>query len=331
LETTVFEKHERLGVFPPAKLAYIVYRRVVEHGSRTTWLWIKDKFVRRTQGFSVPSISRVAPHLYVGGQHSQRGLSAMRGLGITSVVNMREESDDAARGVALDHLLWLPTTDDAAPSVQDLVRGSAFIEKHVSAGDGVYIHCASGVGRAPTMAAAYFVRHGSTAEQAWEIIRKGRPFIRPTPPQIAVIRALAEQQSRPGSTGGDAVAPLTAPTGDSPEPEGSRGKLLEGLNPSLDQREALAYERIAGDPGLTGDLTDDDATILLDWARTEVHRLVGATTNVDESGAWEILDPKLSHLRHHLRLCAELSSAAEHPGETLRKSLAAFAYPETQL
>ena len=191
MDDAVFEKHQRLGAFPPALLAYIIYRRIVEHGVRATWLWMTDKIVRRTHGFSLPRISRVAPNLYVGGQQRAHGLDRMRRHGITAVVNMREESDDAAREVTLDHNLWLPTTDDTAPKPADLQRGADFIAEQIEAGRGVYIHCASGVGRAPTMAAAYLVAEGATPEAAWATIRAGRPFIRPTPPQIAVIEAFA--------------------------------------------------------------------------------------------------------------------------------------------
>ena len=81
MESTVFSRHEWLKGFPPAQLVYIVYRRLREHGLRTTWLWINDKIVRRTRGFSVPSVSCVAPQLYVGGQHTRRGLAGMRETG----------------------------------------------------------------------------------------------------------------------------------------------------------------------------------------------------------------------------------------------------------
>jgi protein-tyrosine phosphatase len=194
LENNVFTRHERLRAFPPAQMLYIVYRRLIEHGARATGLWVKDKFVRRTMGFSTPDISRVRPTLYVGGQHYRRGLARMRVLGITAVVNMREESDDDARGVGLDHYLWLPTTDDAAPSLEDLARGAAFIAEQDAAGRGVYVHCASGVGRAPTMAAAYLVAAGADVAEAWEAIRSPRPFIRPTPPQLDVIAQFAASQ-----------------------------------------------------------------------------------------------------------------------------------------
>lgn len=195
MEANVFDTHHKLKRFPPVLLIYILYRRLVEHGLRATWLWLMDKVKRRVLGFSPAEISRITHHVYVGGQHKQHGLEAMRQLGITAILNMREESDDATRGVLLEDYLWLPTTDDHPPSIDDLERGVAFIETHIARGEGVYIHCASGVGRAPTMAAAYLVRQGATAEEAWHIIQQGRPFVRPTPPQMTVIRQFATYNS----------------------------------------------------------------------------------------------------------------------------------------
>ncbi|MCU0519137.1 MAG: dual specificity protein phosphatase family protein [Anaerolineae bacterium] len=272
METSIFEKQARLRSFPPAQLIYIVYRRLVEQGLRPTALWLKDKVFRRARGYSHPATSEVAPRLFVGGQQRPKGLAAMRALGITAVVNMREESDDAARGVALDDYLWLPTTDDAAPALDDLERGSTFIAQHIDAGRGVYIHCGAGVGRAPTMAAAYLVQEGATPEAAWETLQRGRPFIRPTPPQIAAIREFAAQAT-------------------------------------LESREQAAYERIAGDPGLTGDLTDAEAQPILAWARDEVRRLVQGTVNSDDAEAWARLDPQVRELRQQVRARAKRESS----------------------
>ncbi|MGC9395229.1 MAG: protein-tyrosine phosphatase family protein [Anaerolineae bacterium] len=191
MEQAIFERQTRLKNFPPCELIYILYRRLLEHGVRATFLWAQDKIVRRTRGFSLPHISRVQPDLYVGGQHRRRGLAQMRALGITAVVNMREESDDAQRGLELDHYLWLPTTDDTSPTPEDLERGAEFVRHHIAEGHGVYIHCAAGVGRAPLMAAAYLVSTGMGAAQAWDAVRRVRPFIRPTPPQITALDAFA--------------------------------------------------------------------------------------------------------------------------------------------
>ncbi|MGC9521138.1 MAG: protein-tyrosine phosphatase family protein, partial [Anaerolineae bacterium] len=289
MESAVFDKHERLKAFPPALVVYILYRRLIEHGLRPTCLWLQDKLVRRTRGYSIPELSRVAPNLYVGGQHTAGGLEEMRDLGITAVINMREEADDRARKVALDHYLWLPTTDDAAPAQEDLARGVAFIEEQVSAGRGVYIHCASGVGRAPTMAAAYLVHRGATPQEAWASIRRGRPFVRPTPPQLEAVRALARRANARSDEGGANSAPASwserrgLELVHSASEEAPDDPSAPDDTSSLESRPRRAYERIAADPNLTGALTDDDARILLDWARDEVERLVGATDRMDEA------------------------------------------------
>lgn len=192
MEQSVFVRHQQLSAFPPAKLLYIIYRRLKEQGMATTWHWIVDKVARKVQGVSPQRLSRIQPLLYVGGQHRRQGLSRMRTWGINAVVNMRAEADDAARGLTLDHYLWLPVADDHDPTFDQLLRGAKFIQEQNAAGNGVYIHCASGVGRAPTMAAAYLVMTGMDSEAAWRAVQHGRPFIRPTPPQLEVIEDFAE-------------------------------------------------------------------------------------------------------------------------------------------
>ena len=313
MDENVFKTHRSLHRCPPALLAYIIYRRLKEQGSRATWLWFKDKVKRRTLGFSPPEISRVTPHVYVGGQHKQRGLDAMRKHGITALLNMREEADDAERGVLLDDYLWLPTTDDAPPSLEDLERGVDFIETHAATGNGVYIHCASGVGRAPTMAAAYLVRQGATPQEAWEKIRAGRPFVRPTPLQVEVIRTFAMQEEH--------MAENTPQSQVSRKPEpaaasstlGSTSGTTPLSGPDLQQRAQIAYERIAEDPNLTGALTDDAAHVLLRWSEDRIQRMVLETTGQDDERAQDVLDPKLRALRREVREMANAAADASDP------------------
>ncbi|MBN1260828.1 MAG: dual specificity protein phosphatase family protein [Anaerolineae bacterium] len=200
MEQNVFEIHQRLNTFPPAKLVYIVFRRLKEQGFLPTFLWIGEKIARPFLGSSPRRLSQVHPLLFIGGQHRKRGLRRMQAWGIRAVVNMREESDDAAHSIAGEHYLWLPTPDDAVPSLEALQRGAAFIAEQIAAGRGVYVHCAAGVGRAPLMGAAYLVTTGMTPAAAWQTIRSARPFIRPTPPQIEVIETFAASRTLPETT-----------------------------------------------------------------------------------------------------------------------------------
>ncbi len=193
MEQEVFAKHQRLAAFPPAKLIYIIARRLREQGLSSTWLWLWDKLASLVQGVSPKALSQVQPLLFVGGQHRRRGVARMRAQGIAAVVNMRAEADDAARGIAPEHYLWLPTVDDAVPSMEALRRGVDFITTHIAAGRGVYIHCAAGVGRAPLMAAAYLVSTGMAPDEAWAAIRARRVFVRPTPPQTATLELYARE------------------------------------------------------------------------------------------------------------------------------------------
>jgi hypothetical protein len=178
------------------KGAFIVMARVREQGLRTTWLWFTERTTRIIVGVSPARTSRVAPNLYVGGQHKRRGLKSMAVRGITACVDLRREYGDVAHGVALERQLSLPTDDDHTPTIAELQQAADFIGACLAEGRGVYIHCANGVGRAPTTAAAYLISAGLTPQQAWNTIRAARPFIRPTKVQREAIERFANDRRR---------------------------------------------------------------------------------------------------------------------------------------
>ena len=132
--------------------------------------------------------SRVTPRVLVGPQHRRAGLRRLARWGVRHCVNMRSEFDDAAHGLATERYCYLPTEDDHAPTMEHLRRGVDFIQRAVSQGESVYIHCAGGIGRAPTMAAAYLISRGRTLDDAVALIRKTRPFIHVMPPQLEQLR-----------------------------------------------------------------------------------------------------------------------------------------------
>jgi hypothetical protein len=168
----------------------VLVRRVRTQGITTTLVWMYGRGVPYLTGSPLLQYSEITPNLYVGPQYRESGKRLLQARGINACVNMRIERDDAALGLALERYLHLPTIDDAAPSLEHLEQGVAFIREVIGSGGKVYIHCGAGVGRAPSMAAAYLMAEGHSLEEAIALIRKPRPFIAITPPQLEQLRKL---------------------------------------------------------------------------------------------------------------------------------------------
>jgi protein tyrosine phosphatase (PTP) superfamily phosphohydrolase (DUF442 family) len=175
-----------------SKLYRILERRLREQGVWTTCLWAADHTVRRIAGANILSLSRITPHVHVGGQYRRHGWPKLVARGVTAVVNLRIEFDDQEAGIAPPRYLYLPTIDDDAPTLEQLEQGALFIAEEADRGGSVFVHCGAGVGRAPSVAAAYLVHTGMSPQEAWACIREARPFIRPTQVQIAQLERFAQ-------------------------------------------------------------------------------------------------------------------------------------------
>ena len=162
----------------------IFWERLRAQGVRTTLVWFYGRGIPAITGSPLMKHSRITPQIYVGPQYSPRGKRKLERMGISYGVNLRAEFDDAAHDLDLMAYCYLPTVDDEAPSMNDMDRGVAFIHEAVTNGGKVYIHCAGGVGRAPTMAIAYFISQGINLNEAIALVRKSRPFIFITEPQM---------------------------------------------------------------------------------------------------------------------------------------------------
>ena len=166
----------------------IVADRFRSQGVGTTLLWVYARGVPKITGVPIIRYSEVTPQLFIGPQINKAGRRKLESVGIHNSVNLRVEHDDVASGVALANHLHLPTVDDAAISLDHIGKGIDFIREAVEAGGKVYIHCAGGVGRAPTMAAAYLISTGKTVDEALQLIIEARPFIRPMAPQVEQLK-----------------------------------------------------------------------------------------------------------------------------------------------
>ena len=162
---------------PPNPAKRII--KFVQTGPRAIQLRLEEDLHRRSYGVSRRKHSEITPQLHVGGQHRKKGYQRLLKRGITAIVNMREaEYCDVSKGIAGERHLHLPTIDHTPPSIDDLMRGVAFIAQEIEEHGGkVYIHCRAGCGRAPAMAAAYLISTGMSRKEALNFIKKSRPFI----------------------------------------------------------------------------------------------------------------------------------------------------------
>ncbi len=175
---------------PPHPLARVL--SLVRTGPLSIVLRFVDQAYRKTRGAPLWRLCAVTPQLAVGGQHYRGGYAAMQAYGITAVVNLRESRfNDEQAGIGGDRHLHLATIDNTPPSREDLVRGVQFISDEIATGGKVYVHCGVGVGRAPTLAAAYLISTGLTPDDALRGIRAVRPFVHLTASQRAVLDEFA--------------------------------------------------------------------------------------------------------------------------------------------
>jgi len=182
----------------------ILTYRLRTQGVRTTALWMYARGVPKITGIPIAKYSQITQQIYIGAQFQHMGKRRLKRWGVTGVVNMRIEYDDADYGLVLDYYCHLPTIDDDAPTLEHLYEGVAFMRQIISRGGRVYIHCAGGIGRAPTMAVAYFICHGFSADDAIRLIKQTRPFINITPVQMTMLRRLDRlERERANGTGAE--------------------------------------------------------------------------------------------------------------------------------
>lgn len=163
--------------------------RLQAQGPRLTILWLYGQGISVLTGIPMSRYCRITPEIFVGPQYAYKGKEILHRRGVRGTINLRDEFDDAEHGLDFEQYCYLPTIDRTPPTLAQLHEGVAFIERIVGDGGKVYIHCHGGMGRAPTMAAAYFISQGLSVTAALDKIKAIRPFINVRPEQQAQLEA----------------------------------------------------------------------------------------------------------------------------------------------
>jgi hypothetical protein len=129
---------------------------------------------------------------------------------------------------------------------------------------------------------------------------------------------------RPAPAGTSASsAPATGTQAVPAPPPGTKAVPPAPRTATLQKRAALAMEHIHGDEGLTGDLTDPAARLLLGFAEQEVSRMVDETQDLDDESAFQQIGARVQELRRQLRQTAQESAKEVDPLSALQTRLSA--------
>ena len=140
----------------------------------------------------------------VGGESLGEEMAAMRKAGIDVVVSMLEPAEarelglereeDAARRSGI-RFVSFPVPDHSTPAeTEPFERVLEFLERSMSEGKKVGVHCRGCIGRSSVVAASLLVRSGMKDAQAWRLIREARGT---SVPETSEQRAWVETEIRP--------------------------------------------------------------------------------------------------------------------------------------
>lgn len=133
-------------------------------------VYLPDPGVNTVRGFSWVEEGVLAAMPY------PRDLDAVGAEGVTTLVSLTELPLDAeALESAGLQSLHLPVADFTAPTLQQMSTFVQTVEEGRLTDQPVGVHCAAGLGRSGTMAAAWFVYSGMTADEALAEVRIRRP------------------------------------------------------------------------------------------------------------------------------------------------------------
>ncbi len=130
----------------------------------------------------------ITDSLVVGSQPHPTDWYVLAELGLTVNISLVAEHQDRFVGAAPDTHLWLPTPDWYGPGMDTLRVSTRFIDLMISLGRKVYVHCSSGVGRSPTVAAAYLATTGMSMADALRTVKARRPVTKINDAQLGTLR-----------------------------------------------------------------------------------------------------------------------------------------------
>jgi protein-tyrosine phosphatase len=146
-------------------------------------------------------ISILVPgQLALGAWPDGPGVEGLARAGVTAVLSLQEPSeapDPSPEFRRQFHWARVPVADGhagGAISPRQLRQAVERIRRWRDDGEMVYVHCYAGVGRAPTVCAAFLIAsEGLRLGEALARVKRARPLTSPTAQQLVVLAEFARQ------------------------------------------------------------------------------------------------------------------------------------------
>ena len=145
-----------------------------------------------------PDAVRVIPGLSMGSAPSASSGARLARGGIDCIVDLREKRTKISNWPSQVLVRHVPLEDHGTPSIGELRDAAVTVSSLVNQGHDVLVHCLAGVERTPMVVCAALMMMGWSLTDAYQRVLEVRPEAAPTDGQLAALRALAAELSRPG-------------------------------------------------------------------------------------------------------------------------------------
>lgn len=143
-------------------MAPLKYLKLSPGSLLSAWLLALGPMAAAQDPVGIRNFHQVDEHVYRGAQPSREGIRSLTGLGVKTVIDLREGSSrSAAERAAVEaagmRYVWIPLSDLSAPTDQQVSSVLAVLKE--DSGGAVFLHCRRGADRTGTIIACYRISH----------------------------------------------------------------------------------------------------------------------------------------------------------------------------
>jgi protein-tyrosine phosphatase len=145
-------------------------------------------------------MSKITPQIWIGPFSKAWDEKFLKKHKITHIMCCAKEFN-APTFLSNDKTHWasLPITDDKsdAKTESQFRKGAAILNRWINAGNKVIVHCYAGISRSVSTVLAYLMIYkGLTYQQAYDLVKKGRPELNPHPVYVKILKGMEKRKTR---------------------------------------------------------------------------------------------------------------------------------------